>query len=197
MNRRKPRQSFAVVPNEGGLNEKAAVLQKAARRAIASLVRQFASRGHAPRPPELLAFAAGYLAGFARHQGLRHGVDAEQDMAPLLSMLAAEAPEAVRPMLSSLVFSARPVSPARAQLGAEASVADAGYLTGHLESLCGSAKLLGLAEEVWGTPDAAARYLTACDTAADRMQTHQPTAALRFDQAERAILREAFSPSAE
>ena len=36
-------------------------------------------------------------------------------------------------------------------------------------------------------------YLTACDQAADRVQTHHPTAVLRFDTAERAVLRAALA----
>ena len=39
----------------------------------------------------------------------------------------------------------------------------------------------------------AARYLTACDHAADRMQTHHPTAVLRLDPAERAIVEAALA----
>lgn len=197
LNRRKPRQSFAVVPRDGGLDERAAVLRKAARDALASLNAQSALRGERRGPQQLLVFTAGYLAGFARRQGLRHGVDAEQDMAALLAMLAAEAPDVLQPALAALAFSARTVRSARAQLAAENHLADAGYLTGQIESLCGSRKLLRLAGEVWGQPDAVTRYLLACDTAADRMQTHEPTASLRFDQDERAVISAAFSPSAE
>jgi hypothetical protein len=81
---------------------------------------------------------------------------------------------------------------ARASLRAEQGLADAGYLAGHLASLCGSDKLLGhcLAHLAAGDIEA---LLTACDFAADRMQTHQPTMALRFDTAERTILREALT----
>ena len=60
-------------------------------------------------------------------------------------------------------------------------LADAGYLVGHLESLCGTRRLL----DTRGSVEA---YLTACDHAADRLQTHHPTAVLRFDPAERAIV---------
>jgi hypothetical protein len=197
MNRRKPRQSVAVVPNEEGLDARAAVQRKSAKNAITSAAGQNPGYGEALRQPEFLAFAAGYLAGFARHQGLRHGVDAEQDMSSLLALLATEAPDGLDAALSALEFTARTVSSARARLGVADHHADAGYLTGHLESLCGCRKLLGLAAEVWGRTDAVQRYLTACDIAADRMQTHLPTASLRFDQAERAVLRAAFSPLAE
>ena len=197
MNRRKPRQSFAVVPVEGDLDERAAVLRKAARSAVAAAVSQGAGHGETLRQPDLLPFAAGYLAGFARHQALKHGVDAEEDMAGLVAMLHAAAPAGLQPAVAGLAFSPRTTLSGRARLGAAGSLADAGYLTGHLESLCGSGKLLEIADAVWGKPDAAARYLLACDTAADRMQTHQPTASLRFDQAERAMIGTAFSPSAE
>ena len=197
MNRRKLRHSVAVVPTEVGLDERAAVLRKAARSAVASLAGQLPGEGATRLSPALLTFAAGYAAGFARHQGLRHGIDAEHGMTQLLAMLAAEAPAALQAALSALAFSTRTGAPARAQLEAAGAMADAGYLAGHLDARCGSRKLLGRAVEAWRQPDAAERYLTACDTAADRMQTHEPTASLRFDQAERAVIAAAFSPSAE
>jgi hypothetical protein len=197
MNRRKPQKRFAVVPNEEGLDVRVAVLRKAAQRAVASAVSQSDGNGEALRQPAVMAFAAGYLAGFARHQGLQHGVDAEHDMPQLIAMLGHEAPAGLQPALAALAFSPRSADFARARLAAADHHADAGYLTGQFESLCGSRKLLGLAAEVWGKPDAAPRYLTACDTAADRMQTHEPTASLRFDQAERTVISAAFSPSAE
>ncbi len=196
MNRRKPRQSFAVVPLEGDGDARSAVLRKAARAAVASCVSQWAWKDAMARAPLGLAFAAGYVAGFARHQGLRHGVDAEKDMAALAGILLAEAPEELRAALAALVFSPRAIASARAALAAAGGTADAGYLSGHLESLCGSRRLLGLAAEIWGEPGAANLYLTASDTAADRMQTHLPTASLRFDEAERAVISAAFSPSA-
>lgn len=196
MNRRKPRQSFAVVPVDGALDERTAVLRKAALSAVAAAISQCAGHGDMPRQPELRAFAAGYLAGFARHQALRHGIDAEEDMDGLSAMLHATASPQLQAAVSALAFLPRAVFSARARLGAAGSLADAGYLTGHLESLCGSRKLLEAADDFWGKPDAAHRYLIACDTAADRMQTHQPTASLRFDAAERAVIGEAFSLSA-
>ncbi len=194
MNRRKPRQSFAVVPLEGDGDAHSAVLRKAARAAVASCASQWPAKDAMALSPQGLAFAAGYLAGFARHQGLKHGVDAEQDMAALTSILLAEAPEDLRASLAALAFSPRASLSARAALGAAGAPADAGYLAGHLESLCGSRRLLGVAAQLWGEAGATEAYLTACDTAADRMQTHLPTASLRFDEAERAVISAAFSP---
>ena len=196
MNRRKPQLRFAVVPNEEGLDPQHAVLRKAVKDAATAAAQCGGPEG-LPTQPALLAFAAGYIAGFARHQALRHGVDAEQDMRPLLATLAAAAPEGLKPGVRSLAFARRTVATARAGLAASGGIADAGYLTGLLESLCASRKLLGLADQLWGPPDAAELYLNACDTAADRMQTHLPTSSLRFDQAERAVIRSAFTLSAE
>jgi hypothetical protein len=81
---------------------------------------------------------------------------------------------------------------ARAALRAEPAAADAGYLVGHLESLCGSRRLLTAAARLGLPGPAVDRFLTDCDTAADRLQTHQPTASLRFDDGERAVLRAAL-----
>ena len=77
-------------------------------------------------------------------------------------------------------------------LRAEEAIADAGYLAGHLASLCGSERLLGSGLKLLAAGDIGA-FLTACDIAADRLQTHQPTMALRFDEDERAILRQALA----
>jgi hypothetical protein len=76
-------------------------------------------------------------------------------------------------------------------LRAAGGLADAGYLVGHLASLCGSERLLGQSLTLLAAGDTDA-FLTACDVAADRLQTHQPTMALRFDADERAILRRAL-----
>ena len=64
-------------------------------------------------------------------------------------------------------------------------LADAGYLVGHLESLCGTKRLLATGGDVEA-------YLTLCDHAADRLQTHHPTDVLRLDPAERAVVRAAL-----
>jgi hypothetical protein len=71
-------------------------------------------------------------------------------------------------------------------------MADAGYLAGHLASLCRSEGLLASALRLLSQGDVEG-FLTACDTAADRMQTHQPTMSLRFDEQERAVLRRALA----
>jgi hypothetical protein len=76
-------------------------------------------------------------------------------------------------------------------LRAENGIADAGYLAGHLASLCGADRLLGSAVKLLAAGKIE-DFLTACDVAADRLQTHQPTMALRFDEDERAILRQAL-----
>jgi len=190
MSRRKPPMRLAVIPVEGGEDQRFAVLRKAARKAFATC------DGLTAIAPGFMPFAAGYLAGFARHQALKHGVDAEKDeglMQALLGALTAEAPPTLGQAVDHLRFSPRTGAQqsSRAALRAEQGLADAGYLAGHLASLCGSETLLGLSLAQLSKGDIEA-FLTACDFAADRMQTHQPTMALRFDGEERAILREAL-----
>ena len=190
MSRRKPPLRLAVVPMEEGEDAREAVLRKSARAARSAMFQA------STIDPQLMPFAAGYLAGFARHQALKHGVDAEQGeeiMQSLLAALAAEAPSEIFHEIERLNFQPRSgARSARAALRAEQGLADAGYLVGHLASLCGSERLLGncLAELSKGDIES---FLTACDFAADRMQTHQPTMALRFTVEEREILREALS----
>lgn len=179
---------LAVVPMEDGQDLREAVLHKSCRAARASLDAQAQDVA-----PGFRKFAAGYLAGFARHQALKHGVDAEQGEASplhgLLTILAHHAPPALVEEVTSLQFQHRD-SP-RTKMRAADGAADAGYLVGHLESLCGTQRLLGgFLSGVGG--DA---FLTACDMAADRLQTHQPTMSLRFDPPERDAVRQAFSLS--
>ena len=178
MNRRKPRLDVAVVSMGAGEQREAAVLRKAVAAALAAVAEQGAANA---------TFTAGYLAGFARRQALKYGVDAERDGGvALLAALAAQAPVEVQDALRGLQLSPRAVASSRAALEAGDQLADAGYLVGHLESLCGTRRLLRM-------EGGAARYLTACDHAADRMQTHHPTAVLRFDAGERAIVEAALA----
>jgi len=175
LNRRKPKIDVAVVPVAPGEDRVSAVLRKAAAQALAA-----AAAGADA------AFTAGYVAGYARHKALRHGVDAEQDMAPLLAQLAAGAEEDVRAVLATLSFAPRRTASHRAALAANDAVADAGYLVGHLEALCGTTRL--------NRPEGGAEaYLTRCDHVADRLQTHQPTAVLRLDETERAVVQAALT----
>lgn len=189
MNRRKPRLDVAVVPVEAGEEEGRAVLRKACRTALAALAEQ----GDGREGPARLTFLAGYLAGHARHQALKHGIDAEAacgedaPMQTLLRELGELSPQHVRAALSALRFLPRSgASSARTALRAGTVEADAGYLVGHLESLCGTRRLLRSLDDT-------ASFLTACDIAADRMQTHHPTAALRFDSLERGIVARAIA----
>jgi hypothetical protein len=199
MNRRRPPMRLAVVAVEEGQDERQAVLRKACRAALYMLAQVPAINcGLEP-------FIAGYLAGFARHQALKHGCDAERDedgppMQGLLAELAGQVPPSIRDDVARLRFSPRTEarrSP-RAQLCADQGLADAGYLVGHLESLCRTEKLLGSALRLLPAGNVEA-FLTACDVAADPMQTHQPTMSLRFDLQERDILRQALGvrPQAE
>ncbi len=190
MNRRKPHRVLAVVPQEAGQDAASAVLHKACRAALASLAQQkeVAAGG------AVLDLFAGYLAGYARHEALRHGVDAEHasgsaaPMQALVRELLALSQDHLHPALSGLRFEPRShAASRRTALRAVSVQADAGYLLGHLESLCGTRRLLlGQGRDV-------ASFLTACDLAADRMQTHHPTAALRLDGEERRIVAEAFA----
>lgn len=174
LNRRKPKIDVAVVPMAPGEDRATAVLRKAGTQALAA-----GSGSDA-------AFTAGYLAGYARQQALKHGIDAEHDMAALVALLAAGARDDVRAVLERLCFAPRRMASPRAGLEASDAVADAGYLVGHLEALCGTRRLLDVA-------GGAEAYLTRCDQVADRLQTHQPTAVLRLDEAERAVVRAAFA----
>lgn len=188
MSRRKPPLRLAVVPVEEGQDLREAVLHKACRAARVSLDAQAQDMA-----PGLHCFTAGYLAGFARHQALKHGVDAEQgdgaSLHDLLTILVRHAPAVLAEEIANLHFQHRE-SP-RTKLRAADTKADAGYLVGHLESLCGTQRLLGRFLSGMGVD----HFLTACDTAADRLQTHQPTMSLRFDLAEREVVLKAFSPS--
>ena len=67
MNRRKPQLRVAVIPVEEGEELAQAVLRKAAAAAVSALSQCAALEG------SLSAFAAGYLAGFARQLALKHG----------------------------------------------------------------------------------------------------------------------------
>ncbi len=177
MNRRKPRRDVAVAPMAAGESRDAAVLRKAVAAALAAVEQQRAEGGR---------FAAGYLAGFARREAQRHGLDAEADGgAALLTELGAQAPDGLKDAVQALQLGPRRVPSSRAALAAADAQADAGYLVGHLESLCGTRRLLATGGDVEA-------YLTLCDHAADRLQTHQPTEALRFDPAERAAVRAAL-----
>ncbi len=188
MNRRKPPLRLAVIPVEEGQDAGEAVLRKASRAALSVLAD---SEAIAPR---LAPFVAGYVAGFARHQALKHGVDAEKDMQKLCAVLGHDAPAVLAEEIAVLRFSPRPGPnrSSRAMLRAQGGLADAGYLVGHLASLCSNEKLLTSALKLLASGDTGA-FLTACDVAADRLQTHQPTMALRFDEDERAILRAALA----
>ena len=177
MNRRKPRLDVAVVPVAEGEAREAAVLRKAAAAAWAAVAEQGAAEA---------LFTVGYAAGFARHQALKHGLDAEGDGgAALLAALVVQAPHTVAAALAALRLAPRARATSRTTLAATEALADAGWLAGHLESLCGTRRLLD-------TSGGVTAYLTRCDHAADRMQTHHPTAVLRFDPAERAIVETAL-----
>lgn len=189
MNRRKPRIDVAVVPVEAGEDASRAVLRKACRAAVAAAAEQAGGAA-----PAFAPFVAGYFAGHARHQALKHAVDAEGDRnEDLIAVLETEAPIAFAPSVAALRFLPRGTGRGRAGLRATVPLADAGYIIGHLESLCGTRRLLARAMTLGGDGAAVDAYLTACDVAADRMQTHHPTAALRLDGDERAVLREALS----
>ncbi|MFN4144026.1 hypothetical protein [Aestuariivirga sp.] len=196
MNRRKPVLDIAVVPIAPGEDATMAVLRKAAGRAVEALAAQ---REHVmSTASEFSLFFAGYLAGYARHQALKHGVDAETLGGALIDelrrSLCTAAPDALEPALCAIQFGPRPrveASP-RASLRAIPPLADAGYLAGHLESACGTRKLVREAIALVEQKAPPADFLTACDIAADPMQTRQPTLSLRFDVLERAVIEEAF-----
>lgn len=190
MSRRKPLPRVAVVVREAGQDHASAVLHKAAAAARVASLAQLQQVDSFSLP-----FVAGYVAGHARHQALRHGVDAENSarlMQALLAALAVDAPQLLAESLKSLQFRGRDAGvSSRCVLQAGRPAEDAGYLVGQLESLCGTRYLLAAALDCASGQQVAA-YLTLCDQAADRLQTHQPTARLRFDEAERAVVRAAL-----
>jgi hypothetical protein len=195
MNRRKPPLRLAAFPMEDGQDRAEAVLRKASADAFAALEAQGIEVG-LEQHDWLRHFTAGYVMGFARHQALRHGIDADAETAreALREALRRRVPQVLAEPLRAIRFLPRAedgVTP-RAALRADPPLADAGYLVGHLESLCGSRRLLTAAARLSAPATSIDRFLTDCDTAADRLQTHQPTASLRFDARERAVLRQAF-----
>ena len=191
MNRKKPPLRLAVVPVEAGQDRHQAVLRKTCAAAAECFERQLTAGEH----PQLAPFFAGYLAGYARHQALKHAVDVEQgEMQSFLHELSRKAPASVAAAILALRFLTRAQGSlaSRASLRADAPLADAGYLVGHLASLSGSERLLKAASDLGWAHNAADAFLTACDGAADPMQTRHPTLSLRFDDAERAIIMQAF-----
>ncbi|WP_373505753.1 hypothetical protein [Aestuariivirga sp.] len=201
MNRRKPPLRLAVVPLVPGADKRTAVLRKAAGMAVDALTDQVDGM----LPDGFAPFVAGYALGFARHVAMKHDVDCEGGDGPhTMDELAAE----IAPLLSSgigiamrgISFSRREVSGdaqrARLRLGAAGAegLADAGYLVGHLEALCGSRMLVRKAIGRMQKDDEGARaFVTDCDFAADKMQSHLPTTSLRFTAAERTVILEAFA----
>ena len=198
MNRRKPPVRHAVIPVAEGQGRVDAVLRKVAMSALAAAEAQ----GAGLAPALLLPFLAGYVAGFARQQALRHSVDAEQEgespMPALLDVLAAEAAPQLAEAIGNVHFSARqPGQSRRAALAAAGELADAGYLAGHLDAICETRRLIRAAAESFDTSRPAEAFLNASDIAADPMQTRQPTLSLRFDASEREIVRRAFGGGAQ
>lgn len=117
-------------------------------------------------------------------------------MPSLIEALATQADGGLAGALRSLSFSpcTGSTGASRTALRADPALSDAGYLAGHLDSVCGARKLLAALPVSLTAPDGLGAFLTACDVAADRMQTHQPTMSLRFEPAERAIIRAALAP---
>ena len=190
MSRRNPQPRRAFVPVEPGEDLDAAVLRKAASQAVSCL----SGQGIDTSPEALRPFLAGYLLGHARQVALKLGVDCEEAINDLVAEMDGSIPPDLRPGLAAIRFAPRPagsVAP-RAKLRADEAVADAGYLVGHLESLCGTRKLARLAGERL-TQTGVETYLTDCDVAADPLQTREPTKSLRLTIDERAVIRRAFA----
>lgn len=200
MNRRKPPLQLAAIPMAPGEDRTAAVLRHVVSRACEVLLAQ---REHLSADEQRFhPFIAGYLMGYARQLALAHGVECEAGGGTsILKALATEIDRQIggKVMLnvSDLRFVPREAVEAgmRTALCATPMIADAGYLAGHLEALCGSRKLVSRAilRAMHGQPDAGQAYLTDCDIAADPMQTRAPTLSLRFTERERDVVRAAFA----
>ena len=193
MNRRRPQPRVAFVADVPGADRAAQVLAKAAAAAIGLASQQLGESTTGG------AFLTGYLFGYARQGALRDGVDGEREsMSALAQALAGVLPERwdIDPGQIEFVQRATADRMPRARLRATDAGADAGFLVGHLEALCGSEKLLRLAllRMEQGGDQAAQDFLTDCDVAADPMQTRNPTLALRFHGEEREVIRRAFAP---
>ncbi len=193
MNRRKPKLQLAFISQEPGLSRTAAIIRKAAAEAVAA----FGEQSGGNTVPAHRAFAVGYLFGYAKQAAARLGLDCETpDGQHLLQEIAAHLASLVPPALevalrdtdlaprhgAGAAFRSR-WRPEAAEAPAEA---DAGYLVGQLEAVCGT-RLLFRALESAATPDA---YFTLCDRAADRLQTHQPTLSIRLTIPERSVVAE-------
>lgn len=185
MNRRKPVLRLAVVPVAEGESREAAIIRKVGREAVEGLAAQV--QGQHSKAAD--AFLGGFALGVARQKALKLGLDCEAADNAMAQLIAAI------PAASGLAFSARQPLPQGLRSRLTASwlfgvAADAGYLAGQLEAVCGMRKLAGLAlRRVADDPSSAAqRFITDCDIAADRLQSHQPTLSTRFTPAERAIV---------
>jgi hypothetical protein len=196
MNRRKPQPRYAVLPVGPGEDLNAAVLRKSAAQALASLQEQTANLALSRSTP----FVAGYVLGYARQAGLKHGVDCEDGaMTELVAEIARQLPASSDIDLPSIEFSFRDQSNhtlrSRIFFPVQGALAEAGYLVGQLEALCGINKLLRTALLRLNEQDRTSglSFITDCDVAADPMQTRMPTASLRFDADERAIILKAFT----
>ena len=103
------------------------------------------------------ALAAGYLRGFTAAKG---GLDVQASHEVLHKAQAG-----FQPMTSALF--------------------ETGALIGRHEAQCGTRRLLGLAASCLAGEASPEQVLTACDNAADRLQTHNPTQNFRFTAEER------------
>lgn len=185
MNRRKPQMRLAVVPVAEGESRDQAIIRKVAREAEEALALQSEAR----HTPAMAALLGGFALGFARQRALKLGLDCEASE-DVLARLATAIPSA-----AGLAFNERQPLPAGvrsrlASISAFGACADAGYLMGHLEAICGTRKLAGLVlRRIAEDPATAAqRIITDCDIAADPLQSHQPTLSTRFTPPERAIV---------
>ncbi len=114
---------------------------------------------------DLGALAAGYLAGFAAARG-------------------GMAPDAAQEVLQKARSEFQPRT---------AGLFNAGALIGRHEAQCETRRLLGLAASCLAGEASVEQVLTACDNAADRLQTHNPTQNFRFTAQERAIVLEGLT----
>lgn len=122
-------------------------------------------RGQPRNPVPVTGFVAGYLTGFcAEAAGAAEG-DAEN---------------AAAHRVATVTSTCMPPPD------------QAGVLLGRHEAQCKTDHLLGLALDCIAGSGGADMLITACDTAADRLQSHEPLRNFRFSAEQRNLLREAL-----
>jgi hypothetical protein len=177
MNRRKPPLRLAAIAMAPGEDRRAAVLRKSASQALETLSPQLPLDSDETAKRQFSPFIGGYVLGYARQVALKHGISLDDGVDELAAALERQ----IAPM-AGLQLISNGTDPRW----------DAGLLVGRLEALCATRHLVSEAILCWKRADAASAFLTACDNAADPMQSRAPTQSLRFTREERGVIVAGF-----